>query len=396
MKIRLPLFISLFAFLFCSSASLVSAQEKSVAFAVTSDSIIGLNWNVFRPISLANGSPGDVLSRAPVTSKVINTTGISKVAACAYDRTTNKLFFVVIPMNDLYSVAADGRSAPVKLGTLQTPPPSSPASEENNITRMAIGVDGKGYALSNDGHHLFSFTTGKHTNITSLGSLKDDAANGKVSVHTALVSWGGDMVADAHGYLYLIDMYNKVFKIDVSRMQATLQGTIQGLPQGFYTNGAAVNDDDKLLLSSVTYAQGYYLLDMSTLKAEPLAGNGNVYGASDLTSSGLLYENRSKGIAAVTPVQTLETNPGISIWPNPATGGQFNLAFKNIPKGAYTIQLVDLKGQLRGSKSVKIEGEVQNTNFQYDGNVLTGVYLVKIIGLNGKVHSTHKIVVAAQ
>lgn len=395
MTIRLHRIFLLLLVLFCIG-SFASQAQQTVAFAVTSDSLIGLNWNTFRQINLQNGAGGDALSRAPVNAKVVNTTGISKVAACAYDRTNNKLFFVVLPMNDLYAIQVNGRSEPVKIGTLTMPAPAQQGSEENNITRMAIGVDGNGYALSNDGNHLFSFTTGKHTAITELGALKDAAANGSQSVHTAFNSWGGDMVADANGFLYLVDMYNKVFKINPAKLEATLQGTIQGLPAGFYTNGAAVDDNNQLLLSSVTYVKGYFLLDMATLKASAAPETANVYGASDLTSSNLLYENRNNAVA-VKPVQTEpDAYPGISIWPNPVTGGQFTVSFQSIPQGNYTVQLLNLKGQLLESHSVKVETKQQSTHVPYNNGTLNGLYFVKVISANGKIHSAHKIIVAAQ
>ncbi len=56
--------------------------------------------------------------------------------------------------------------------------------EANHITRMAIAVDGQGYALSNDGNHLIKFTTGRKPVITDLGALQDDPANGGNSIHT--------------------------------------------------------------------------------------------------------------------------------------------------------------------------------------------------------------------
>ncbi len=39
------------------------------------------------------------------------------------------------------------------------------ADQSNIITRMAIGDDGNGYALTNDGNHLLHFTTGKKITI---------------------------------------------------------------------------------------------------------------------------------------------------------------------------------------------------------------------------------------
>ena len=54
--------------------------------------------------------------------------------------------------------------------------------ESGNITRMAIGADGYGYALSNDGNHFYRFTTGKKPVIVDLGAIIDDESNNTVSI----------------------------------------------------------------------------------------------------------------------------------------------------------------------------------------------------------------------
>ncbi len=54
-------------------------------------------------------------------------------------------------------------------------------------------------------------------------------------------SWGGDMIADASGNLYVITAHNHVFKIDVQSRMATYISEIKELPAGFTTNGAVVD-----------------------------------------------------------------------------------------------------------------------------------------------------------
>ncbi len=65
------------------------------------------------------------------------------------------------------------------------------------MPRMAIGADGQGYGLSNDGNHPREIYHRPEAGIADLGAIKDDAANNGVSIHTKPASWGGDMVADA-------------------------------------------------------------------------------------------------------------------------------------------------------------------------------------------------------
>src|SRR5665811_2539351 len=83
----------------------------------------------------------------------------------------------------------------LKFYTLQSPllSPGNPNDEANHFTRMTIGADGNGYALTNDANHLIKFTTGKKIVITDLGSLVDASSNNNISVHNKCSSWGGDI-----------------------------------------------------------------------------------------------------------------------------------------------------------------------------------------------------------
>src|SRR5882757_8181726 len=87
--------------------------------------------------------------------------------------------------------------------------------EANHITRMDIAADGNGYAVTNDANHLIRFTTGKKTVITDLGNIIDAESNKGVSVHNKCTSWGGDMIADAYGKLYIISASHNVFSLDI-------------------------------------------------------------------------------------------------------------------------------------------------------------------------------------
>src|SRR5205085_4942181 len=123
-------------------------------------------------------------------------------------------------------------------------------AEENQVTRMVIASDGNGYALNNSGSHLVRFTTGENAQITDLGELHDAPENGDMKINDASTSWGGDLLADVSGYLYVISAHNHVFKIDVQTKTATYIQKIKGLPEGFTTNGAVVDSDGNIIISS--------------------------------------------------------------------------------------------------------------------------------------------------
>jgi len=378
------------------------AQQKSAAYAITADSIGGLNWNVMRVIDINSGSAINQLGKAPAApaaalqAKVNANAG--RVAACAFDKATHRLFFATLQTNQLYAVNLNTvGSTPVKVADLSFNDPFVSHPEENNITRMVIGADGNGYALTNDADHLFVFaTTGQQVRFRDMGSLKDAATNGTNSIHAFCTGWGGDLVADKYGFLYLINIYNRVFKIDVSKMEATYTGTIQGLPAGFYTNGAAVNDDGQIMLGCSTASKSYYQFDITSMTATALPNQHNdVYNASDLASANLLFQDKGRDIVSVSPDKMDINGDDISIWPNPVPvqGNTFNVAFNTLDKGDYIIQLVDMDGKVVASKPVKLGAKRQTIAINYGGGISGGLYVVQVLNSSNVTKTARKIFV---
>ena len=118
--------------------------------------------------------------------------------------------------------------------------------ESNIITRMAFANDGVGYALTNDAKSFMRFTTNESSTITNLGEIRDSKRNTSVSIHNQCTSWGGDMIGDIYGNLFLISMRNNVFKINIAKLEAEYIGTITNLPATFTTNGAVADDDGNM------------------------------------------------------------------------------------------------------------------------------------------------------
>ena len=77
---------------------------------------------------------------------------------------------------------------------------------------MVIASDGYGYAMTNDATQLIRFSTGKKPAITDLGTIVDDPANKAISIHNSCSSFGGDMIADDNGNLYVFSARNNIFK----------------------------------------------------------------------------------------------------------------------------------------------------------------------------------------
>ena len=176
-----------------ASSLFSSAQENKLTYAITGDGNNDFVWMNIRQVDLTTGQVTKTLfqrSNSNFSITDVNTKQVSTqnnftsenifsssnyptgtfVAAAAYDKRSNKLFFA--PMRkgelrwlDLSSSTENPQFYTMPIADFKT---LNPNDEASNITRMVIGADGNGYALSNDGNHLFSFTTGKKPSIKEL------------------------------------------------------------------------------------------------------------------------------------------------------------------------------------------------------------------------------------
>jgi hypothetical protein len=327
-------------------------------------------------------------------------------AALAYDKKHERLYYTPMGINQLRYIDLksnkiyyfEDEAFGVVKGLGDSP---------NQITRMVIASDGNGYALTNDGNHLIRFTTGKKPVITDLGALSD-AADSKISVHTP-GGFGGDMIADANENLYLVTSNRNVFKIGIENKTATHLGTIKGLPRGFSTNGAMVEEGSKVIVASSESTEGYFRFDLNTLQAERISPEGNVFNASDLANGNLAFEKTKKDKKKEEPVVTEETKTAvaaetartraeisydnnIAVYPNPVTNGTVKVSFADIPPGKYQVQLLDLTGRLISSQDVNVNSKLQVSDFNIP-DITKGSYLVKVVSELNKVSVTSKLVV---
>ena len=329
-------------------------------------------------------------------------------AAMAYDKKHERLYYTPMGINQLRYI--DMKSKTPKVYFFEDEPfgkVSGLHDAPNQITRMVIASDGNGYALSNDANHLIRFTTGKKPAITDLGALQDEAGN-TTSVHSRS-GYGGDMIADAAKNLYLITANRNVFKINIESLQASFKGTIKGLPKGFSTNGAMVEEGSKVIVASSESTAGYFRFDLNTLQAEKISAEGAVFNASDLANGVLAFAKKKKKDqpeekeepveAVVTEEAAKETTPenilatgSIGLYPNPVNNGLVKLSFNDQPAGKYQVQLLDLAGRLVRSQEVNIQNKVQVIDFPLP-DVARGSYLVKIASEANNISIVNKLVV---
>jgi hypothetical protein len=320
----------------------------------------------------------------------------SMVAAAAYDQLHRKLFFIPMRIGELRWADLRQSSSP-KYYTLESPVLSklNYTDEANHFTRMVIGADDNGYALTNDGNHLIKFTTGKKATVTDLGNLIDASDNGSVSIHNRCTSWGGDMVAAADGSFYIITQRNHVFQFTAAERVAKHIGQIKGLPENFTSNGAAVTEDGRVIVSCGYGSLLYYSINMEKLTAEAafttVAKNTN---ASDLASSNLVLRQTNNNSFAVTPISAfIAENQKISMYPNPVTDNRFQVYFETTGKGEHTIQLLDLSGKVLLSKVTDVTGEGQVVGVDMNSSFAKGMYMVKVLNHEMKAVYSGKLMV---
>ena len=308
------------------------------------------------------------------------------VAAAAYDSRHDKLFFIPMRNGELRWLDLTSRSGDLKFSSAQSAILASvnQQDEANNFTRMTIGADGNGYAITNDANHLIRFTTGKKTVVTDLGNIVDAATNSSVSVHNKCSSWGGDIVADKSGTLYLFTASNILFTINIDSRIATYVGGIKNLAPSFTINGAAADNDDHVIVSSANTFDGYYKINVKDLTAEKLNTTGQIFNASDLASSNLLYQSHNNIGSAELIQREVIGNNAVSIYPNPISGTQFKITFDNTRPGEYNVALTDLQGRLIQTKQVNIKYSTQVETMQMRTKPAGGMYMIKITDSNKK------------
>jgi hypothetical protein len=313
------------------------------------------------------------------------------VAATAYDNTNNRLFFTPMHSNELrYFDLNRGTNEVyyVRNVALKTFPEKN--GEADVITRMCFGYDGYGYALTNDFNHLIRFSSGDKITITDLGSMQDGKNNKDISIRNMCTSWGGDMVADALGGLYVISMRGHVFKINTQTLVADHLGQIKNIPQDYTINGAAVDEGGNVVVGCATKADHYYTVNLTTLQATALPRQQQqVFNVSDLASSHFVNENAVK---AQQPVTTVKGNSIVSIYPNPVTNRTINVVFDALAGNNHNVQLVDVAGHTILTKLINIYGKT-TTQILLPRSVTSGTYILKVNDGAGKEQYSGKIVV---
>ncbi len=391
------------------------AQEAKKTYAITGKDNNKFFWGDIKQVDIATGKISKTLFEAEKTSFTMyngdntgvaskengnnNPTGLG-VAACAFDSRHNRLYFSTMHFSDIRFLdlnKSDANFTTIKKNVIAINPKAGYQTEENHITRMVIAADGYGYAISNDANHLIRFSTAKNPVVTNLGNLIDAESNKGISIHNKCTGWGGDVVADAFGKLVIVSAGHNVFSIDVNSRIASLTGTISGLPGNFTTNGAAVDDEGNLVVSSANVFEGLYKVNMEDLVAVKLQSKEPAFNASDLANGNFLSQKEFNDITRFDLIKStalpIAAGSDARVYPNPISGNQFNVVFEGQPAGKYTILLTDIAGRGLQSKVVSISKPGQVETIRLRTKTAKGMYLVKVMSESRQMTFSEKIVV---
>ena len=402
---------------FIATSFLGNAQNNNTTYAITGDGNNDFIWMNIRQLDLTTGQVTKTLFErsksnftiTDVTTKVVtNNEGVTDqnifsstayptgtfVAAAAFDKRTNKLFFTPMRKGELRWLDLNSNESNPKFYSMaiNNYKNTEVNDDATDITRMVIAADGNGYAISNDGNHFFSFTTGKKPVITELGNIIDAEANSGNSIHNKCSSWGGDMIADAFGKLYVISANHNVYVIDINTRIATFKGVIQGLPVGYTTNAAAVNDEGEIVIASANVFGGYYKMNFADLKAVKIEGSDEKYNASDFANANLLFQKEANSLSNSSIVPFAATPVDARIFPNPVTNSSFNVVLETKNEGRYSIVVADLSGRTISTKYINVTKGSQTIKVDLNSRLSKGIYLVKVLDGNKATIINEKIV----
>lgn len=367
-------------------------QVSNEIFAVTGKHNRDFLWAQVKAIgnSIApiNTLPSNQLKTQAGTQP---TTHYQGIAALAFDAKHNRLYFApLFQEGNILFIDIDAKnntkSNITEIAASVNAIDRQKDGEGSNITRMTMGAGKFGYALSNDAEHFYRFDT-KTNKVETLGSLVDKEGNA-VSVHEQISSWGGDIIADDREQLYLVSMYQHVFKINPATKEAAYVGRLAGLSNEFRVNGAAVCEDNSIMLSHATLsglaARIPSIKDL-TAKEEEMP---SAVHASDLASRFVLKTSS----AEVGKLPEIRNAPElISAYPNPVVANKLMLSFDKVAKGQYSIDMIDGGGAIAQRNSVQVTSQGQlvtiNTN-----RMARGWYIVRVVDAGTKEVWSKKVV----
>jgi|26BtaG_2_1085354.scaffolds.fasta_scaffold00018_8 hypothetical protein len=351
--------------------SFVSAQDITAVTGLTKGKI---EFNDFRKIDANNLNAAKVLlTKSDKISFESKETELTKICNCGRyiaamtESKNGEIFYIPMNSNTLSVVNPSAKTATV------FDIPNSKMDSKDQATyyaRMTTTPDGYMYALNNIGSEFLKISS--NGTIQNLGSVDELAIFAKSSgIETSV--YGGDMIADAFGNVYVLTASANVFKINPNNLNTEYLGKIKGLPENFTVNAAAVEKDGRVLLGTSSLNHGFYSLDFSSLEAEFKADySAPVY---DMSSPNFLKQDE------LDQIVNLDSN--YSLYPTLVKNSELNIVSKSNDNAVLRISVWNLNNKQVYTNSVQVKsiGEFQ---VKLNGALQPGIYVLKAVNQNGQ------------
>jgi uncharacterized repeat protein (TIGR01451 family) len=229
----------------------------------------------------ANGPCYNALNGAALPNGSV----LTYASAIAYDKKTNRIYFV-----NNYSNAAqdlsyiDLNASPVCARQFVGFPLETNLASGWNVNRMSFCSDGFGYAVTQNGRDLIRFSINAVTgnpDIVRLGALVNDANNGSNNI---LAESGGDIFGDGSGNLYLVANSSNLYKINPNTKVATFLGGVNPFPGT--SNSMAVDPAGNVYIGGAY--RNVFNVNLATMAGVSIVTDSltNVWTNGDFTSCG--------------------------------------------------------------------------------------------------------------
>ncbi|TXF76321.1 T9SS type A sorting domain-containing protein [Chryseobacterium sp.] len=381
-KTLLPLFL-----LF--TGSIITAQQD--IFALTGKDTPNIVFNDFRSLNF-NGNSDQIIfsdqSTPSVYSQIlrkqvnedkasIHHSQTMQMAGLAYASSGDLVYTPLFSSNIYVLNTVSGKIKLVENNVIKT----TPCDMGSHITRMAAGYDGNIYTLNNSGSQMIRISqkNGEYT-VTDLGALKNDPSNGNNRFDVMNVGYGGDMIADAENNFYVFSASGNVFKIFTADLNAQFLGKVNGLPENYTVNGAAVNELGNVVIASAK-GQSFYEVNLKDLSAKSMDGPQNMH----------VYDLASKYFANDRKIPNVAVSNEVNIYPTNIKEKFFNLAAPNT-KGALSVEVYDFSGKRVMQKEVT---NAARTAAKIElNNLNSGVFVVTVKDEAKNIILTKKIIIS--
>ncbi len=369
---------------------MASGQDSQQIFALESDNNAVGKWNLLtsqsHPQTIQN-APQNTLYHAsiPFIDEQGQDMKQNGSAALAFDSKWQRLFYVSMLSGEaFFHQQSDATLNGVKYqsignvyeATVGNKIGLGPKNQGAFITRLTAAADGYIYGLSNDGSVFFRINAAKPQQVEALESLNKMISNHQNPLQDEATGWGGDMVADDLGGLYIFTAKGSVFYLNYTLKKIEKLGEVKGLPADYLISGAAVQADGSIQLAESSGNRSFEVADVQTL----VAIRKNAFSqtaAGDLASGMFIRTQNQKQAKEALAIQ------GLKAYPNPVVNKMLTLQVTGVLQTAdFQVEVLGANGGRQIAQKYTLVAHQQQMMVPLK-SLPAGSYFVKVTNQTG-------------